>query len=57
MTTDLSRLSSAVTADSADTQIEGEIRKHLAAIREAFSEGREYRLQTRDGVLRLRKTA
>ena len=57
MTTDLSRLSNAVTADSADTHIEGEIRKNLAAIQEAFSQGREYRLQTKEGVLRLRKTA
>jgi hypothetical protein len=55
MTTDLSRLSNAVTADSADTQIEGEIRKHIADIREAFSQGRDYDLRTKEGVFRLRK--
>ena len=57
MTTDLSRLNRAVTKDSANTLLEGEIRKRLAEIRSAFDKGEDFNLPTKDGTLRIRKTA
>jgi len=57
VTTDLSRLNRAVTKDSANTLLEGEIRKRLAEIRSAFDKGEDFNLPTKDGTLRIRKTA
>lgn len=54
MTTNLLKLTAAVTSDSDDTLLRGEIRRHADDIRRTLQRGEDYQLKSSAGTVTIR---